>query len=221
MFLSKDLSTVISAGAMHEKVNPKSLLALHAISLAGGTRLSLRAWRWKEKICFFPVASVRDPSHLLFLSSWDAFFLNLFWSFCFSLSYSSFEWGHYWLPAVSQLAESQRSWPLLERFDCFYLPAFFFSSNLYSPLVWWGGSKYPFPGAAKCRPHIVSTLVPAAQSESARLRMKDLDILTETCPLLKASCNPSPCLLTQRTSTPSHKPDKGNLRALLLGAHFI
>lgn len=55
--------------------------ALHAIR---HTRLSLRAWSWKERICFFPVASVRNPSHLLFLSFWNAFFLNPFWSFCFS-----------------------------------------------------------------------------------------------------------------------------------------
>lgn len=127
---------------MHEEVIPNSLLALHAISVAGGTRLSLRAWSWKERVCFFPVASVRNPRHLLFLSFWDVFALNLFWSFCFSLSYSSFEWT---LPVTKCISTcrkvNQSSWSLLERFACFFPPSYFFSSNLYFPLVWWGGRK--------------------------------------------------------------------------------
>lgn len=122
---------MIRAEAMHEEVNPNSLLALHAISLAGGTRLSLRAWSWEERVCFFPVASVRNPSHLIFLSFWVAFFLNLFWSFSFSLSYSSSDWTLYWLPAVSQLAEKWIKAPdLFWRGLLTFFPPFFFSSNL-------------------------------------------------------------------------------------------
>lgn len=155
MFLSKEESAVISAAAMHEQINPNSLLALHAISLAGGTRPSLRAWSWKERICFFPVVCVRNPSPLLFLSL-RCLFPESVLSFCFSLSYSSFEWTYYWLPAVSQLAERWARAPDLfwRGLLAFIPPLSFFNSNLCSPLVWWGGSKYPFSGAAKCRPHI-------------------------------------------------------------------
>ena len=107
---------------MHEEIKPNSFLALHPGSLAAGTRLSLRVWSWEERSCFFPVASVRNPSLLLLLSFWDSFS----W-ICFELSPYPFLLlllnGHlYWIPAVSQSPESWTKAP---------------------DLFWWGILAFP------------------------------------------------------------------------------
>lgn len=186
---------------MHEEVNPNSLLALHAISLAGGLELERENLFLSSSKC-----QKSQPSSLPFILSClfpESLLIFLLLPFLF------FFWMDTLLGYQLYLNWQKGEPKLLTAGEvCLLFPQpFFFSSNLYSLLVWWGGGKYPFSGAAKCRPHIVSTLVMAAQAGSAGLTMKDLDMLRETCPLLKASCNPSPCLLTQRTSTPSHKPD--------------
>lgn len=93
---------------------------------SAGNAIALWVWHSEERVCFFLMLGVRNPSLFPFISFWDAFFLNLFWAFTFFLSSSPLKWTLKQDTSYISICKklNQSSWPLLVRLIYFFF--FFF-----------------------------------------------------------------------------------------------
>lgn len=158
-------------------------------------------WYQTLRIQSFPVASVRNPSLLLFLF-WDAFFaefvLRLLPAFSFWIDTST----GYQLYLSLQKVELKLLSSSSEVWFGFFFPLSFYLLSFIPPWFDEEEKKKKIPlQKHQNADQIVCTLILTVPAETAWLRKTSA--CWETWPLLEAQCcSLSPLLLTQRTPTP-------------------